>query len=103
MIKISVTIDDEEVASIEYLRDHETVGSGGFISDVSVSENLRRRGIATAMWKIVQAIEPDALHSDTRTPEGEAWARSTGDDLPDLYDPTAGDPVWSELTKTWSA
>jgi hypothetical protein len=58
----------------------------GYVSGVSVPEQLRRRGIATALWRYAEATEgiPMPLHSQTRTEDGDAWARAIGGPLPKL-------------------
>ena len=62
---------------------------GGAVSDVAVSPNFRRRGVATGMWNEayrLNAQDPDIVspsHSSSRTDEGDAWARSVGGELPE--------------------
>ena len=56
----------------------------GVCNDVWVANDYRRNGIATAMWAIAEellGIRP--RHSTNRTPEGEAWAQSLGEKLPE--------------------
>jgi ribosomal protein S18 acetylase RimI-like enzyme len=59
----------------------------GEISHLHVGEAARRRGIATSMWDTAheeaetRGITPP-VHSSSRTVEGDAWAKSTGDTLP---------------------
>lgn len=60
----------------------------GELKNIYVEPNYRRQGIATALWsegrKIAQSqkgvVAPQ--HSSDRTDEGDAWAQSTGDRLP---------------------
>lgn len=47
------------------------------------SVNYRRRGIATALLGIANTYIP-IIHSPYRSPEGDDWAQSTGDQLPQL-------------------
>lgn len=42
----------------------------------------RRRGVATALLAAARADGIQPVHSPWRTPDGELWARSTGDPLP---------------------
>ena len=61
----------------------------GPITGIDVDEEYRRRGVATAMYHHAKALsrnnpeidEPE--HSMFRTKQGDAWARSTGDYVPD--------------------
>jgi hypothetical protein len=72
------------------------------MSDSKCMTYHRRRGLVSthppgtlpvsdAHMSVVSCDRPNCIR---------AWK---GYVTPDLYDPTAGDPVWSELTKTWSA
>ena len=60
----------------------------GEIDKIDVGEKFRRQGVATQMLEEARRTSevdknvPYAVHSTTRTPEGEAWAKSTGDNLP---------------------
>ena len=59
----------------------------GEIMEVNVEEEHRRKGIATNSLGVARVYAEDSglpavVHSDDRTPEGEAWAKSTGDELP---------------------
>lgn len=58
------------------------IGKLGDIKDIRVGEPHRRKGVATGMWNYAhqQGFNPE--HSDSRTPEGDAWAASTGADVP---------------------
>jgi ribosomal protein S18 acetylase RimI-like enzyme len=56
---------------------------------VEVDEEHQRKGLATAALRHSQAIAkasggriPFPEHSGDRTPEGDAWAHSTGDPVP---------------------
>lgn len=52
------------------------------VTGIVVDEEDRRKGLATAMWKMGQDIRPKPVHSADRTKAGEAWARSVGGRLP---------------------
>lgn len=56
------------------------------IQGINVHEDLRRHGVATAMYNRAKEIDPKIAHSANRTTIGEGagdlWARSTGDPLP---------------------
>jgi ribosomal protein S18 acetylase RimI-like enzyme len=59
------------------------------ILEIEVSPEHRRKGLATAALKHSQTVAraskgaiPIPSHSPQRTPEGDAWAKSTGDTLP---------------------
>lgn len=59
----------------------------GSIEDIRTREDMRRKGIATATYKAAQKIAAEKgikspKHSAKRTEEGEAWAKSTGEELP---------------------
>lgn len=55
---------------------------------IDVAEEHQRKGVATSMWRFAQQMGqksgrvPAPSHSTERTPEGDAWARSTGDYVP---------------------
>lgn len=55
------------------------------VGDIDVHPNFQRRGIATAMWNYAKAQGFNPKHSPQRTPEGTAWAKSTGEPLPEYY------------------
>lgn len=52
------------------------------IQSVKVKPDHRRSGLATAMWQWGQEMTPRPKHSDERTDDGDAWARSVGGPLP---------------------
>ena len=59
------------------------VSSDGEIVSIEVVNRWRRRGVATRMLRVAERISrdqdwPEPTHSNTRTPEGEAWVRSLG-------------------------
>ena len=63
-------------------------GSPGHLWEIEVDEDFQRKGVATSMWnhaKNLAKTNPSIshpVHSDVRTPEGAAWAKSTGDFVP---------------------
>jgi ribosomal protein S18 acetylase RimI-like enzyme len=71
----------------------------GEIGNIATSPEVRRQGIATAVYRHAQGIAAETRgvrpprHSSDRTGEGEAWARSLGERLPKRLriDATAGD------------
>lgn len=72
------------------------IGKYGDVKDIRVGEPFRRKGVATGMWNYAkqQGLNPE--HSDSRTPDGDAWAKTTGDHVPDnnqIYNSDAPD-VW---------
>ena len=61
----------------------------GSVNHIQTAEDSRRKGVATTMYRIANfamgrtgASEP-IKHGETRTPSGDAWARSTGDSVPE--------------------
>ena len=66
----------------------------GPVHDIHVRQEHRRKGVATGMWnhaiKIAESAHGKGVnkrismveHSIFRTPEGDAWAKSTGDSVP---------------------
>jgi GNAT superfamily N-acetyltransferase len=51
----------------------------GVVNGIEVDPEHRRKGVATAMWDYAQkhaSVKP--RHSPSRTPEGDAWAKSLG-------------------------
>lgn len=64
-------------------------GISSQITEIKVDPAHQRRGLATAAFRHSQEVArssggriPEPLHSSWRTPEGDAWARSTGDPVP---------------------
>lgn len=61
----------------------------GEILALEVAQPWRRRGLATAVWKLANDLTEELRwlppgHSPTRTPEGDAWARAVGGLVPKL-------------------
>lgn len=74
------------------------LSSDGYVRDIQVRKEYRRKGIATGMWRYAQAQGFDPKHSDSRTKKGDRWAESTGDYVPDnngIYNQDAPN-VWGE-------
>jgi hypothetical protein len=68
------------------------------VKDIRVGEPFRRKGVATGMWNYAKAQGFNPEHSDSRTKDGDAWAASTGDYVPDnngIHNPDAPN-VWGE-------
>lgn len=69
----------------------------GRVDQIFVPEHLRRQGIATQLWDTAHSVAEQKglvhpVHSDARTPEGDAWAKSVGGKLPKNYQcTTCGD------------
>jgi GNAT superfamily N-acetyltransferase len=60
----------------------------GEILDVHVVPGARRKGVATALYKAAKDIAaktgvPEPVHSNDRSDQGDAWAKSTGEPLPE--------------------
>jgi GNAT superfamily N-acetyltransferase len=54
----------------------------GKIVSVWVHKNYRRQGIATALLRLARRIQPITM-SGARTDDGDAWARSLSESLPE--------------------
>jgi GNAT superfamily N-acetyltransferase len=55
----------------------------GEVTLITVHPDLRRRGIARALWAVAEEVADTEgwhrpVHSTIRTTEGDAWARSMG-------------------------
>lgn len=57
----------------------------GEVSYINVPEELRRHGIATAMYNQAKEFDPSVHHSENRTPLGDKWAKKQGDPVPPLW------------------
>lgn len=60
----------------------------GEILDVHVVPGARRKGVATALYKAAKDIAaktgvPAPVHSSDRSEQGDEWAKSTGEKLPE--------------------
>lgn len=61
----------------------------GALQSIDVDPSYQRKGLATRMWRHAQDLSrknPNIhrpIHSTFRTPEGDAWAKSTGDWMPE--------------------
>lgn len=65
----------------------------GEVMHLVVNEEMRRRGIASLMWKLAHEMAavcgwPTPRHSRTRSVEGDAWARAVGGEVP---------PAWGQI------
>jgi len=66
-------------------------GPQGPIEDIWVHKDYQRKGVATRMYSEGKTLAknlriPEPAHSVHRTRSGNEWAKSTGDDIPDLDD-----------------
>jgi|688.fasta_scaffold213610_2 hypothetical protein len=81
------------------------------IDKIEVGEKFRRQGIATSMLNEGKRLAaedssiPSPIHSKTRTADGDAWAKSTGDYLPEKNVPAPTPTPESTLTTSqkWEA
>jgi hypothetical protein len=82
-------------------KDHNDVGHLhwshlGPIQDINVKSEHRRKGIASAMYRMGHQLATDypdrvnsgPTHSMDRTPDGDAWAKAVGGFLPPKIDPS---------------
>ncbi len=65
----------ESIAYMRYRKD------SGRIEDISVDQEHRRKGVATGMYKHAKDMAEakgivSPVHSQVKTPDGEAWANS---------------------------
>lgn len=58
------------------------VSDAGTILSVGVAPEMRRKGVASAMWSRAKKKGYNPQHSNFRTGDGDAWARSVGGRLP---------------------
>jgi ribosomal protein S18 acetylase RimI-like enzyme len=64
--------------------------TGGKIYDIGVKDEHQRKGVATNMYNYAKELSSsdknitEPRHSETRTDEGDQWARSLGERLPKL-------------------
>lgn len=56
------------------------------VRNIFVKKEYQRKGIATALWGYAVANGLKPQHSDDRTDQGEAWAKSLGKRLPPRHD-----------------
>lgn len=73
--------------------DENDIGAGtrGSVTWVETHPRYRRQGLATEMWKKAQEVAqsneqiPEPEHSNTRTEQGDAWARKVGGRVPEQW------------------
>lgn len=67
------------------------------VSWLDVHPDWRRKGVATGMWKYAQEQGLNPSHSTTRTPDGDSWAKSLGEPLPEnMLQPENSNPNFSQ-------
>lgn len=74
-----LVIRDKDKREVAHFKWHEYTHK---IEGVWVSPRFRRNGIATALFMMAREMYPDIHHSAMRTNDGEAWALSLGEPLP---------------------
>jgi GNAT superfamily N-acetyltransferase len=75
-------VDNKPVGKLEW------AGATGKIQEVFVSKPHRRKGIATSMLEQSRTMAKEKglqtpVHSERRSDDGQAWAASTKDKLPE--------------------
>ena len=85
--RIRAVKDDEVVGEMEW------ASRGGYLANITVSEDFQRKGIATKMWKLGNRLSVEhgvsaPRHTPYRSESGDAWARKVGGELPPR------DPDW---------
>lgn len=70
------------VANLQWDADTHVIGWIRVGNTNAEAKALRRRGVATAMLATARTRDPKIRHSQSRTNDGEAWARSLGERLP---------------------
>lgn len=53
----------------------------GEVMGIGVTEKMRRKGVATAMWRHAEKTNMKPIHSPIKTPDGEAWAKTVSKGL----------------------
>lgn len=76
VFKLTLEIDKELIGHLVWEED------SGEIYKLWVQSAYRRKGYATELWNRAKNYPIKPKHSAWRTNEGEAWALSTGDELP---------------------
>lgn len=59
----------------------------GELQNIRVNEDSRRQGVATSLWQKAHELADERgitrpVHARERTPEGDAWARAVGGEIP---------------------
>lgn len=78
----AVTPEGEEAGHLHWARTDHEGWSGPLaqheVAEVHVAEPYRRQKLATHMWQMAQAIDPEISHSGDKTRDGHLWATSVG-------------------------
>ena len=67
---------------------HLSIDETGRVEDIAVEDEHQQKGIGTAMWNHAVSLYQSGItnvppkHSDYRTPEGDAFAKSVGGFIP---------------------
>lgn len=73
-VRVLYAVDDhgEDCGYISWYLDNLSV------EIIAVREDMRRKGIATALWEAALKIVPDLKHSQNVSPDGKRWIKSLG-------------------------
>jgi hypothetical protein len=63
----------------------------GTLNELNVNPEHQRKGLATAMWDHAKSLGINPQHSNVRSRQGDAWAKSTGDPVPENVWPSHPD------------
>jgi ribosomal protein S18 acetylase RimI-like enzyme len=77
-LTIYASVNDQLVGYLE-LKDPRPGLEGHLISHIEVHPELRRRGIATALFKAAKNNGINPIHAIDKTPEGDVWSKAVGD------------------------
>ena len=72
----------EKVGSMRWAAQRTSAGPAGEIVELRTNPEARRQGVATGMFGYGQSFDVAPKHSSSRTPEGNAFAKSTGTAMP---------------------
>ena len=105
---ITLVFNDDEPALLR-IRAEDTTGrmigtlswwsDTGEVYNVSVREEYRRQGVATAMWDQAKEHEPRLHHSDDLSQDGAAWAQTVAHTASVV--PYPGETIYRGLALPW--